>query len=382
MAKPEMETRFVIVGAGFAGGATAWALARAGLGPGVILEQEMSFGVHASGRNAALVKVTESDVVISALARRGLAGIRSLDSNGRDPLIKRVGGVTLAGERSAHELETLHDVLTRSRLSSELLSAEQARQRLPLLDMADFHEALWCADEGVADIHALLQRYLDGAREGGFRLRTNARVDEVVIEGGKATGVRVGDEEIRADVIVDSAGPWAGRLGRPSAPLPLAALRRHLFVSGPLDFVRPDLPFVWMEDEALYFRPEGDGLLLSPCDETPMPAGTPATDPAALELLAEKLARAVPPLADLAIRRSWACLRTFATDRRPLVGFDPEVPALFHVSALGGFGVTCSAAIGELAAELLQGHSVDWIDTSAVAPARVVPRRPAAPPGS
>jgi D-arginine dehydrogenase len=368
-----METKCVIVGAGFAGAATAWALARADLGPGVIVEQELSFGVHASGRNAALVKVSESDTVIAALARRGLLGIRSLESSGNQ-LIKQVGGVTLAGEHSAPELGALHHALSHSGLSSQLLSSEQARRRMPFLEVASFHQALWCADEGVADIHALLQRYLEGAREGGFRLRTNARVEELVLEAGRAVGVRVGDEEIRADIIVDATGAWAGRLGRQSAPLPLTALRRHLFVSAPLDFVRPDLPFIWMADDALYFRPEGGGLLLSPCDETAMPAGTPPTDPAAMELLAEKLGRAAPPLADLAIRRSWACLRTFASDRRPLVGPDPGIPGLFHVSALGGFGVTCSAAIGELAAELLQGHSVDWIDAPAVAPARVLPR--------
>jgi glycine/D-amino acid oxidase-like deaminating enzyme len=76
------QARWVIVGAGFAGAATAWALSRMGLGPGVILEQEPSFGVHASGRNAALVKLSESDPVIRALARRGLSGIRSLESPG------------------------------------------------------------------------------------------------------------------------------------------------------------------------------------------------------------------------------------------------------------------------------------------------------------
>jgi D-arginine dehydrogenase len=125
-----------------------------------------------------------------------------------------------------------------------------------------------------------------------------------------------------------------------------------------------------LEDAAFYFRPEGDGLLLSPCDETPMPPGVPSTDPAASELLAEKLARHAPPLADLAIRRSWACLRTFAPDRRPFIGPDPELAGLFHVSGLGGFGMTCSAAIGELAADLLTGRDVSWIETAAVDPAR------------
>ena len=36
------------------------------------------------------------------------------------------------------------------------------------------------------------------------------------------------------------------------------------------------------------------------------------------------------------------------------------------MSALGGFGMMCSAAIGEVAAALLQGRGVGWMDVSAV----------------
>ncbi len=76
----------VIVGAGFAGAATARALGLRGLGPGVILEQEETYGVHASGRNAAILRLIESDPVIDLLAARSAAQIRSLDSP-RSPLL-------------------------------------------------------------------------------------------------------------------------------------------------------------------------------------------------------------------------------------------------------------------------------------------------------
>ena len=88
-------------------------------------------------------------------------------------------------------------------------------------------------------------------------------------------------------------------------------------------------------------------------------------------LLAEKLAAGAPALADVTIRRSWACLRTFAADRRPVIGPDPDLPGLFHVSGLGGFGMTTSAAVGELAATLLAGGHPDWIDPERVAPSRL-----------
>ena len=172
---------------------------------------------------------------------------------------------------------------------------------------------------------------------------------------------------MRADCVIDAGGPWAGRLGEGVAPLSLQPLRRHLFVSAPTGHVPVEAPIVWMEDAAFYFRPDSGGLLLSPCDETPASPGTPSVDPAAAELLAEKISRYAPGLADLAIRRSWACLRTFAPDRHPLIGADPRLPGLFYVAGLGGVGMMCSAAVGELVADLLTGKSPDWIDPTTVA---------------
>ena len=54
----------VIVGAGFAGGATAWHLAERGATDVVILEREAVPGVHSSGRNAALVRDTVAITVL------------------------------------------------------------------------------------------------------------------------------------------------------------------------------------------------------------------------------------------------------------------------------------------------------------------------------
>ncbi len=135
------------------------------------------------------------------------------------------------------------------------------------------------------------------------------------------------------------------------------------------------MPFAWVEDAAFYFKPEGDGLLLSPCDETPMEPCVPPTDAAAAELLADKLTRHAPGLASIELRRNWACLRTFAPDRRPVIGFDASLPGLFHVSGLGGFGMMTSAAVGELAATLLTSRIPEWIDASPASPARMAARQ-------
>ncbi|MBL8208547.1 MAG: FAD-binding oxidoreductase [Blastocatellia bacterium] len=103
----------------------------------------------------------------------------------------------------------------------------------------------------------------------------------------------------------------------------------------------------------LYFRPDARRLLLSPCDETPHPAVRPGCDPAASELLAEKVSHSFPHLADLAIHNAWACLRTMPPDHRFVIGWDAAVQGFLHVAGLGGHGVTVSPAVGQLAAQLI-----------------------------
>lgn len=362
---------FVIVGAGFAGASTAWALGRRGLGPGVLIEQEDTYGFHASGRNAAILRLVEADPVIRVLAAHSARHLRALEETGVALLGIR-GGFTLGDAGSLPDLEAEFEATRRDpELKTELLSAAAARSRAPLLGAVNFHAAIFSPAEAVVDIHALLTLYLRQAREAGFGLHTRCRVEDLVVEAGRVTGVETTRGRIRADIVVNASGAWAARLG--PALLPLRPVRRHIFVSGPPAGGHRHSPFAWMEDAAFYFRPEGDGLLLSPCDETPMAAGDPPTDPAAAELLAEKLAAHAPAFTDLPIRRSWACLRTFAPDRRPFIGPDPALPGLFHVCGLGGFGMGTSAAVGELAAALLAGDRPTWIDAAVTSPTRDLP---------
>ncbi len=99
----------------------------------------------------------------------------------------------------------------------------------------------------------------------------------------------------------------------------------------------------------------------------------PAVDPNAANLLADKLLQHASGLADVDLRRCWACHRTFAPDRLPIIGWDPEISGLFHVSGLGRFGVTTSLAVDELASALISGRDVGWIDAGSYSP---LARRP------
>ena len=60
-----------------------------------------------------------------------------------------------------------------------------------------------------------------------------------------------------------------------------------------------------------------------------------------------------PGLEDHGIARAWSGLRTFAPDRKFVIGWDPVNPRLFWVAGLGGHGMTSGLAVGRLAASLM-----------------------------
>jgi len=363
----------VIAGAGFAGAATAYHLARRGVRNVLLLEHEAVPGVHASGRNAALAYQVLSDPAEARLAVDGARFIAAPpDGFCAEPLLRRTGSLLVSQTSQTPALRTSLHHAAQLGLPCEILAADEATRRVPALAGAPFAEAFWNPHDGVVDIHALLQGYLAGARAGGVRIAYRQPVTGVHTNGGRIVAVETAHGTVQTRCLVNAAGAWAGVVGTLAGvgTRSLAPRRRHLFqttVDLPID---RSWPFVWHNDLDVYFRPEGDGLLMSPCDATPHPPQAPVADAAVAELLAQKIARAFPALASARVSTSWACLRTFARDERFVIGRDPELNGLVWVAALGGHGMTTSAAVGRLGAAAVCGERSTELEH--FSPARLV----------
>ncbi len=359
--RPE-DARYVIIGAGFAGAATACHLAFQGAREMVIVEQEAVAGFHSSGRNAGFIRQVLAEPSVADLAAESARFIRNPPPDWPVPVSYNAIGSLILGR--GEQWDALrHDVeLARRRgLAVECWSPEKTRGAMPLLEDARLDGAVWCASDGVIDIHALLSGYLKVAQDGGATVRYGVTVEEVRVSGGRVQGIATNQGLFEADVIVNAAGPWAGPVGAMAGAAPIAfhPRRRHLFVTPPLDWVKPDWPFVLNVSDEVYFQPNSGGLMLCPCDEAEVPPCDAAAQPEALELLAERLAAAHPNFPDVPIARYWAGLRTFSDDNRFVIGWDPRIEGFFWVAGLAGHGVTTSAAVGSLAGRVLFGADED-----------------------
>lgn len=350
------KSTYVIIGAGFAGAATAYHLARSGAREILILEQEEILGVHSSGRNAAMVRQVVADRALTELTAEGAAFLRALPPDWPAPVgFEQNGSLLLGSGEGWRKLVQDAAIARRLGMTAECWTRERALDFVPALQGADFEGAVWCPTDGVVDIHALLTGYIKAAQSLGARVRYRAAVEKIVTREGRVTVVVTADETIMTDTLINAAGPWATAVAKLAGAVaaPLHPCRRHLFVSAPISWVNRKWPFVWDVTHEFYFRPEAGGLLLCPCDQEEMAPCDAPTDESAVELLFEKIQRHLPALSDVALKHRWAGLRTLSADGRFVIGWDPKVKGFFWVAGLGGHGVTTSSAVGALAAKLI-----------------------------
>ncbi len=328
----------VIIGAGFAGAACAWWLARLGAKNIVVLEREEMPGLHASGLNAGMARRFEEDEDVAPLASEGIDFILNPPAGFCDSKLIECSGSLLLNPPSP---------LRGEGGEGAILTRPEAIQKIPLLGDAKFNDALWTPTDGVIDINAYLWAFINGAKKSGAKF----------LFGKKVADVKIGP----CDIIVNAAGAWSQEVANlfGAEDLNITSYRRHLYCTPPMPEVDPKWPFVWDVENQYYFRPESGGLLLGPADEEESPPGVPQTDPRIKEVLAEKLMKFCPSLAGVSIAREWCGLRTFTPDKKPVIHWDKKVRNFFWLTALGGRGVTCAASAGRIAASVILSEAKD-----------------------
>ena len=366
----------VVVGAGFAGAATAYHLVRRGITNVLVLEAEDGPGRHASGKNAALAFQLMENLDEARLAIEGLAFFADPPPGFAErPLLRRCGSLLVAGENGRAALREAARDAADLGIEVSLVPGDEVRRRVPPLVGGDVVEGLENPSDAVVDIEALLSGYLADACRGGARLATGEPLVEIRRAHGRVEAVVTTKRTVHTRIVVNAAGPWAGKIGKLArvGGSTIAPRRRHLFQAETRAAIDPEWPFVWHADLDVYFRPDAGRLLLSPCDAAAHVPAEPEVDPAAERLLQEKARAAFPGLLPLGVVSSRACLRTFVADGRFLIGREPELDGFFWVAALGGHGMSTSHGVGRIAASAVLGESS--AELASFSPARFAGRR-------
>lgn len=347
-----MEYDFIVVGAGMAGASVAYELAQ---GARVcLIERETQAGYHATGRSAALFAPSYGGRAIRALTRASRQFfILPPEGFVEGQLLSRRSALYIAREDQLDDLDVMIGDIRRSGGVIDRVDVAEALEAVPLLRSSYVAGAAIDHDAKDIDVDALHQGFLRGARARGAVILTDVG-DAGIERNADLWRIDLPTGTVTAPVLLNAAGAWgdavAGLCG--ARPLGLQPRRRTALLVDPPAGVDIDAwPAVIDADEAFYFKPDAGKLLLSPADETLVEACDVQPEELDIAIGVDRVQAALE-LDVQRINHSWAGLRTFAPDRAPVIGFDPDVEGLFWSVGQGGYGIQTAPAWARAAAAL------------------------------
>ncbi|MBO9695586.1 MAG: FAD-binding oxidoreductase [Sphingopyxis sp.] len=370
---PPSATDVLIVGAGIAGASLAAALApwrRV-----MLVEAEELPGYHATGRSAAFWHESYGGVGVQPLTIASQATLvnppPALSDRG---FLSPRTALTIGRRSEAAMVDAFTAEFAAKGVDVERMSGDAIGARIPGL-RPGWSEAAYeaaCRDIDVGRLHAA---YLRAAKRAGTTLVTRSRLNGAHRVGG-GWDVQLGDDRIRATLIVNAAGAWADQVAAACgiASVGIQPYRRTVIQLRLGVPVPADLPLVVHVGGDFYFKGESEGRIwLSPHDETPTEPHDAAPEELDVAIAIERLQSVVDwPVA--AVDRKWAGLRSFASDRIPVFGADRHEERFIWCAGQGGFGIQTAPAIaGLLAAQLgapMPDDAIGRVDPIPYSPAR------------
>ncbi|WP_379549261.1 NAD(P)/FAD-dependent oxidoreductase [Qipengyuania sp. DGS5-3] len=357
---------FAIVGAGIAGASLSAELAdHASV---LVLEGEDQPGYHATGRSAAFWEECYGGPEIVPLT---LASGPYLREHG---FLTNRGALYIGREEDRAQLDEFERRFSGTGASFERLDQAGLEARLPGLQPA-WRDAIWepaCADINVSALHA---HYLKLGKARGVDLEVRARLVSAT-RSDEQWDLRTADGEyFKAKTLVNAAGAWADGIAEMAGarPIGITPLRRTV-VQIRTNPAPPDtLPLVLDINGDFYFKPEAGRLWLSPHDETPSDPCDAAPEELDVALALDRFTNVCNWYIE-AVEHRWAGLRSFASDRLPVYGYDPQCPGFAWFAGQGGYGIQTSPAAARLAAQLLLGRERDEM-TRSIDAVRYSPQR-------
>lgn len=216
----------------------------------------------------------------------------------------------------------------------------------------------------ISDPGAYVKALAAHAVAGGARLLI-ARVDDIVREGGRVTGVRAGGETLPCDAVVIATGAWSGTLtARLGLSVPLESERGyHLELWEPS--AMPRNPVMVAAGKFVATPMEGRLRLAGIVEFGGLEAG-PSEAPFAL--LERRIRQAVPGLSWRETRR-WMGHRPAPSDSIPLIGPVPGLSGAWCAFGHHHVGLTAGPRTGRLLAQMIAGRQPNQ-DMTPYAPAR------------
>ena len=371
------EARVVVIGGGVAGASVAYHLTKLGWKDVVLLEQNKIGGGttwHAAGMVGRL-RTGTSMTRINQASCELYAGLEA--ETGHSVGWKQVGSLIVATSPDRMiQLRRTCAMAGVMGVEARLIGADECFERWPLIRKDDLLGGAWLPHDGKVIPKEVPLALCKAAVKQGAKVIEDVRVLDVLQRNGRAIGVRVqgrtGDPDkgespppfdVKAEFVVITGGMWTRELGlRIGVNLPLYPVEHHYVVTELIAGAFDELPCGRDPDRCIYFRGEGDAVLLGAFQKYTKPwLVERIPDDFSFQLLEPDWPKyeeplqsgkwRIPALADCKFAKFVNGPESFTPDNNWLMGETPELRNLYVLAGFNSAGIATAGGAGKYLAE-------------------------------
>ena len=370
MAELPKDCEVAIVGGGVIGCSIAYHLTRAGFKDVVLLERkQLTCGTtwHAAG----LVGQLRTSINMTKLAKYTSELYGGLEEEtGQATGYRKCGSISVAAtEERFHELKRSASMAKVFDLEVNVIDVDEIAERYELIRTDDLYGGIHIPSDGYANAVDISQALARGARAGGAQVFQDTKVNAILRDGRKVTGVSTDRGDIRAKYVVICAGMWSREVAASiGVNLPLHACEHYYVFFESVAGLRPDLPVLRDYDACTYYKYDAGKLLVGAFEPAAKPWGMDgiaedfcfdeiAGDFDHFEPVLHDAMHRMPALQAAGIQKFFCGPESFTPDVRYHLGRAPELDNCFVSAGLNSIGLQSAGGIGKVMAEWIRdGH--------------------------
>lgn len=230
--------------------------------------------------------------------------------------------------------------------NTDWVTPEELREGYPGLS-PEIVGGILAPEDGALEPTLLHEALRKDAASMGAEIRPGIRVEAVVSEGNRVTGVRTADGVLSTDRVILAAGAWSGRIGGLPRPLTVEPIRGQMAA---LPWPAEEPPAVVYAGHGYVTFRQGEALAGSTMEHVGFDA---ATTPVGIETVLDRAVRIYPALNRDRVIRTWSGLRPMTPDGNPMVGADPNVEGLSYACGHGRNGILLAGLTAQIITQQL-----------------------------
>ena len=369
----------IIIGAGSVGVPAAWAMAKDGMSV-LVLDRFASPGQGSNKTAIGGIRATHSDPAKIRLGLRSLEIASTWKETYGDEIEWRTGGYSFVAyaDREERILQDLLVVQKNYGLDIDWYRPESLLEKIPSLEPNGLRGGTLSPGDGHCSPLLFGHALYDQAVKAGATFRFNETVTGIDLQEGRICGVTTDRGQYATSTVVNAAGAWAAELGTMvGLDHPVVPDSHEGGITEPVaPFLEPMVVDISPGPGSAnyYFFQHATGQVVFCITPSPAIVGFDRRETSDfLPMVAKRMVRLMPQLANLRVRRTWRGLYPMTPDGSPIVGWSNNVEGYLMAIGLCGQGFMLGPGLGEVLSRVIQGSTTadDSVVLEQLSPYRV-----------